>query len=126
MPQNQPTVSLIMIINNKIVNKNETNDKTKPNEGERNLSVSSTPPSSPSAIIAKKTKLFVTPNRYEALIADDECPNPNYDNNDIDIDNIHENIGQEQLNTTHNTPKSSNSSPAHIYQRRPRFHRLAK
>ncbi|KAF0709476.1 Uncharacterized protein FWK35_00032230, partial [Aphis craccivora] len=67
MPQNQPTVPPIKIVNNKIVNINKTNDKTKPNEGKRNLSVSSTPPSSPSAIIAKKTKLFVTPNRYEAL-----------------------------------------------------------
>jgi len=114
MPQNQPTVPPIKIVNNKIVNINKTNDKTKPNEGKRNLSVSSTPPSSPSAIIAKKTKLFVTPNRYEALIADDESPNPDNDNNNIDIDSLHENIGQGQSNTTHNTPKSILPPPIFI------------
>jgi len=48
----------------------------------------------------------VTPNRYEALIANDESPNPDNDNNDIDIDNHHDNPGQGQTNTTHNTPKA--------------------
>jgi len=95
-----------MIVNNKIVNKNKTNDKTKPNEGKRNLFVSSTSPSSPSAIIAKKTNIFVMPNHYEALIANDESPNSDNDNNDIDIDNHHDNPGQGQTNTTHNTPKA--------------------
>ncbi|KAL4085174.1 hypothetical protein QTP88_027466 [Uroleucon formosanum] len=112
MSRNQPTVSPITIVNNKIVNKQKNNDKTKTNEGKRALSTSSTPPSSQSAIIAKKTKLFVTPNRYEALIADDDNPNP--DNENIDNDNQHETPSQGQSNTTHDTPKPILSPPVFI------------
>lgn len=97
MSRNQPTVSPIKIVKNKIV--------------KRTLSASSTPPSSPSAIIAKKTKLFVTPNRYEALIAVDDNPNPD---NDIDIDSQHETLSQGQSNTTHDTPKSILPPPIFI------------
>lgn len=112
MSSNQPTVSPITIVNNKIVNKQKNNDKTKTNEGKRALSTSSTPPSSPSAIIAKKTKLFVTPNRYEALIADDDNPNP--DNENIGIDSQLETSSQGQSNTTHATPKPILPPPVFI------------
>jgi len=45
-----------MIVNNKVVNKNKTNDKTKPDEGKRNLSVSSTPPSHRLPSLPRKQK----------------------------------------------------------------------
>ncbi|KAL4098232.1 hypothetical protein QTP88_022876 [Uroleucon formosanum] len=112
MSRNQPTVSSITIVNNKIVNKNKTNNKIINNEGKRTLFASSTPPSSPSAIIAKKAKLFVKPNRYGVLIADDVNSNP--DNDNIDIDSQHETLSQGQLNTTNNTPKSILPPPVFI------------
>lgn len=112
MSRNQQTVSPITIINNKIVNKQKNNDKTKTNKGKRTLSTSSTPPSSPSAIIANKTKLIVTPNRYETLITDDDNPNP--DNDNIDTDSQHENINWGQSNTSHDTPKPILPPPVFI------------
>lgn len=99
MPRNQSTVSPIKIVNNN----NRNNYQITPNEGKRTLSITSTPPSPPSAIIAKKTKFFVTPNRYEALNIDDD--NPNHDNDNIGMDSQHETFSQEQSHTTINTPK---------------------
>ncbi|KAL4085293.1 hypothetical protein QTP88_027152 [Uroleucon formosanum] len=64
-------------------------------------------------IIAKKAKLFVTPNRYEAPIAD-YVNSINPDNDNIDTDSQHETLSQEQLNTTNNTPKSILPPPVFI------------
>jgi len=54
----------------------------------------------------------VTPIRYEALIADDDNPNP--DNENIDNDSLLKTSSQGQSNTTHDTPKPILPPPVFI------------
>lgn len=97
------TVSPIKIVNNQIISKNNE-DK---NKNKRNLSTSSTPPLSPSyTAIIKKSKTFVTPNRYSALSVDE----PTIDNLNI----ISDNLNEEQPNTTNNTLKTILPPPIFI------------
>lgn len=104
-PSNQTTldrtVPTIKIKNNQIVKNNKTNSA---NENKRTLSTSSSPAQSPSAVNIKKSKLFVTPNRFSILTIEQSTIDNNNDNDNITDPT--ETSNQEHSNTTNHTPKT--------------------
>jgi len=108
MPPNQAapdrTVPTIKIKNNQIVKNNKMNST---NEYKRSLSTTSSPPQSPPAVNIKKSKLFVTSNRFSILTTEQST---------IDNDNDNDNITDptETSNTTNHTPKTILPPPIFI------------
>lgn len=90
------TVSQIKIVNNQIISKNNEDE----NKNKRNLSTSSSSSQSSSHLVSiKKSKLFVTPNRYSTLFVDESTVN--------NIENTSDNLNKKQPNITNYTPKTT-------------------
>jgi len=97
------TVSSIKIVKNQIISKNDEDR----NKNKRNLSTLSFPPQSLSYLASiKKSKLFITSNRYNLLFVEE----PTIEN----IENASDNLNKKQPNTTNNIPKTTLPSPIFI------------